>query len=103
MQAVAAEFSRCRRVSVEPDLPWSFRRNYRVAYCDIAHSPQRCSVLVGPDLRAGRFMACTVTLLGRLGDPPLSTFPCTYALANTHAAGDRRFLTRNARGASYNA
>ena len=40
-------------------------------HCDIAHSPQRCPVLVGTDLRAGRFMACTATLLGRLGDPPL--------------------------------
>jgi len=49
-------------------------------HCNIAHSPQRCPVLVGPDLRAGRFMACTVTLLGRLGDPPLP-HPCTYALA----------------------
>ena len=38
---------------------------------NIAHSPQRCSVLVGRDLRAGRFMACAVTLLGRLGDLPL--------------------------------
>src|SRR6516225_10391197 len=29
--------------------------------------------VVGADLRAGRFLACTVTLLGRLGDPPLPT------------------------------
>jgi len=33
-------------------------------HCNIAHSPQRCSVLVGPDLRAGRFMACTVASVG---------------------------------------
>ena len=46
-------------------------RNATLQHCNIAHSPQRGSVLVGPDLRAGRFMACTVTLLGRLGDPPL--------------------------------
>src|SRR6516162_2148363 len=26
--------------------------------------------VVGPDLRAGRFAACTPTLPGRLGDPP---------------------------------
>ena len=29
------------------------------------------SVLVGPDLRAGRFLAGSRTLRGRLGDPPL--------------------------------
>ena len=42
---------------------------------------QRCSVLVGPDLRAGRFMACTVTFLGRLADPPLPHSFARIALA----------------------
>ena len=54
---------------------------WRNANFNIAHRPQRCSVLVGPDLRAGRFLAGTVTLLGRLGRSAPTTFPCTYALA----------------------
>ena len=53
-------------------------------HCNIAHSPQRCLVLVGPDLRAGRFMACTVTLLGQLGDPPLPHSLARMRLLNTH-------------------
>src|SRR6516165_165827 len=53
-------------------------------YGNIAHSPQRCSVLVGPDLRAGRFLACTVTLLGRLGDPPLPHSLARMRSLNTH-------------------
>src|SRR6516162_534789 len=52
--------------------------------CNIAHSPQRCSVLVGPDLRAGRFLACTVTLLGRLGDRPLPHSLARMRSLNTH-------------------
>ena len=55
-----------------------------MAYGNIAHSPQRCSVLVGPDLRADRFMACTVTLLGRLGDPPLPHSLARLRSLNTH-------------------
>jgi len=62
-------------------------------HCNIAHSFQRCSVLVGPDLRAGRFMACTVTLLGRARSSALTTFPCTYALAkHTHEMAFRNRL-----------
>jgi len=57
---------------------------WRNANFNIAHRPQRCSVLVGPDLRAGRFMACTVTLLGRLGDPPLPHSLARMRLLNTH-------------------
>ena len=53
-------------------------------HCNIAHSFQRCSVLVGPDLRAGRFMACTVTLLRRLGDPPLPHSLARMRSLNTH-------------------
>src|SRR6516165_11489527 len=53
-------------------------------YGNIAHSPQRCSVLVGPHLRAGRFLACTVTLLGRLGDPPLPHSLARMRSLNTH-------------------
>ena len=51
-----------------------------MAYGNIAHSPQRCSVLVGPDLRAGRFLGCTVTSSGGSEIRPYH-IPCTYALA----------------------
>ena len=53
---------------------------WRNANFNIAHRPQRCSVLVGPDLRAGRFMACTVAPSAARRSAP-TTFPCTYALA----------------------
>ena len=74
-------------------------------HCNIAHSPQRGSVLVGPDLRAGRFMACTVTLLGRLGDPPLPHSLARMRSLNTHAGAEEwlqmRFSRRSARGLEF--
>ena len=65
---------------------------WRNANFNIAHRPQRCSVLVGPDLRAGRFMACTVTLLGRLGDPPLPHSLARMRSLNTHEMAFRNRL-----------
>ena len=60
-------------------------------------------MLVGPDLRAGRFLACTVTLLGRLGDPPLPHSLARMRSLNTQALlkGAKEWIGQVARHKDY--
>ena len=80
-----------RCICLAPIFPGVFAEIAEWRNATLLIAPNGYSVLVGPDLRAGRFLAGTLTLFGRLGDPPLPHSLARMRLAKHIPYADLRF------------